>query len=250
MIPTSSGRFWGGRRRARLRHRPWRRWPGVCARDRWLRFLDLSPQRHHSVLLLLRHFRSLANGDSRRPVRGGSVRALARRSGNGVPASVKLCLRDGGRSYSGAQSPLDARRPLRHGHPRPRLPSPGGARICNNDSGRKWPGSQRFSLVLLRSRRLARAACDGLQTGPMVMFGTNRPSITSMWIQSAPAESAARTSSPRREKSADKIEGAMRIGDARGERTLKSPTSGIDLCPDMLLDVFRSPQLSQGRRYI
>ena len=37
----------------------------------------------------------------------------------------------------------------------------------------------------------------------MVMFGTKRPSITSTWIQSAPAASTARTSSARRPKSAD-----------------------------------------------
>src|SRR6516162_8999079 len=75
-------------------------------------------------------------------------------------------------------------------------------------------------------------------TGPMVMLGTNRPSITSMWIQSAPAASAARTSSPKRAKSADKIEGAMRIGDAPGERTLEKSASGFDFCWDMLLDFF------------
>jgi hypothetical protein len=49
-------------------------------------------------------------------------------------------------------------------------------------------------------------------SGPMVMFGTNRPSITSTWIQSAPAASAARTSSARRPKSAERMEGAMRMG--------------------------------------
>src|SRR6266446_6356106 len=46
-------------------------------------------------------------------------------------------------------------------------------------------------------------------TGPMVMLGTKRPSITSTWIQSAPAASTARTSSPRRAKSADSADGAM-----------------------------------------
>src|SRR5215211_7636293 len=45
-------------------------------------------------------------------------------------------------------------------------------------------------------------------TGPMVMLGTKRPSITSTWIQSAPAASTARTSSPSRLKSALRIEGA------------------------------------------
>ena len=49
-------------------------------------------------------------------------------------------------------------------------------------------------------------------SGPMVMLGTNRPSMTSTWIQSAPAASTARTSSASRPKSAERIEGAMRIG--------------------------------------
>ena len=48
--------------------------------------------------------------------------------------------------------------------------------------------------------------------GPMVRLGTKCPSITSTWIQSAPASSIARTSSPSRAKSADRIEGAMRTG--------------------------------------
>ena len=45
--------------------------------------------------------------------------------------------------------------------------------------------------------------------GPIVRLGTKCPSITSMWIQSAPASSIARTSSPSLAKSADRIEGAM-----------------------------------------
>src|SRR5688572_22796221 len=49
-------------------------------------------------------------------------------------------------------------------------------------------------------------------SGPMVMLGTNRPSITSTWIMSAPPASTARTSSPRREKSAGRIDGAIRRG--------------------------------------
>jgi len=45
--------------------------------------------------------------------------------------------------------------------------------------------------------------------GPIVIFGTKCPSITSTCIQSAPAASAAWTSSPSFEKSADNIEGAI-----------------------------------------
>src|SRR6266851_517540 len=51
-------------------------------------------------------------------------------------------------------------------------------------------------------------------TGPMVMLGTKRPSMTSTWIQSAPAASTARTSSPKRVKSADRTEGATRMAAA------------------------------------
>src|SRR6185312_3812504 len=59
---------------------------------------------------------------------------------------------------------------------------------------------------------------DARTTGPMVMFGTKCPSITSTWIQSAPAESTARISSPRRVKSADRREGAMMMGGTLGRR--------------------------------
>src|SRR6266567_8164159 len=48
------------------------------------------------------------------------------------------------------------------------------------------------------------------------MLGTKCPSITSRWIQSAPAASTARTSSPSLEKSEARIEGA--IARARGAK--------------------------------
>src|ERR1700733_10603993 len=44
------------------------------------------------------------------------------------------------------------------------------------------------------------------------MLGTKWPSITSRWIQSAPAASTARTSSPSLEKSDARIEGAITSG--------------------------------------
>src|SRR6516164_11631871 len=44
------------------------------------------------------------------------------------------------------------------------------------------------------------------------MFGTKCPSITSRWIQSAPAWSTARTSSPSLAKSDARIDGAMTSG--------------------------------------
>src|SRR4051794_30595260 len=46
------------------------------------------------------------------------------------------------------------------------------------------------------------------------MFGTKCPSMTSRWIQSAPAASTARISSPSLEKSDAKIDGAMTSGRA------------------------------------
>src|SRR6185312_8053973 len=49
-------------------------------------------------------------------------------------------------------------------------------------------------------------------TGPIVRLGTKWLSITSTWIQSAPAASIASTSAPRAEKSALRIDGAMRTG--------------------------------------
>src|SRR5580704_2523053 len=49
-------------------------------------------------------------------------------------------------------------------------------------------------------------------SGPMEMLGTKWPSMTSTWIQSAPAASTARTSSPSLAKSAARIDGAMMSG--------------------------------------
>src|SRR5579883_3450208 len=53
-------------------------------------------------------------------------------------------------------------------------------------------------------------------TGPIVRLGTKWLSITSTWIQSAPAASIASTSAPRAEKSALRIDGAMRTGFCMG----------------------------------
>src|SRR5262245_48181160 len=43
----------------------------------------------------------------------------------------------------------------------------------------------------------------------MLRLGTKWPSMTSMWMRSAPAASTSRTSSTSREKSAERIEGAI-----------------------------------------
>ncbi len=69
--------------------------------------------------------------------------------------------------------------------------------------------------------------------GPMVRLGTKWLSMTSTWIQSAPAAVTASISAPKAAKSADRIEGAMRTGccgtirfrDASG---LPSPCGGKD----------------------
>src|SRR5262245_44308269 len=47
--------------------------------------------------------------------------------------------------------------------------------------------------------------------GPMLMLGTKCPSMTSTCTQSQPAASMARTSSPSRAKSAERIDGAIRM---------------------------------------
>src|SRR6185437_5507804 len=48
--------------------------------------------------------------------------------------------------------------------------------------------------------------------GPTEILGTKCPSITSTWIESAPAASMARISSPNLAKSAERIDGAMVSG--------------------------------------
>src|SRR5688572_9158581 len=61
----------------------------------------------------------------------------------------------------------------------------------------------------------------------MVMFGTKWPSITSTWIQSAPAASIARISSPSLEKSDARIDGAIKSGrikaSGRGSSNTRKP---------------------------
>src|SRR5271154_5057865 len=68
----------------------------------------------------------------------------------------------------------------------------------------------------------------------MVMLGTKRPSITSTWIQSAPAVSTARTSSPNRAKSADRTEGAM-MTDGVPPRGLAGAAASREAVPDVLI---------------
>ena len=63
----------------------------------------------------------------------------------------------------------------------------------------KWTSSGK--LVLLRAASTT--------SGPMVMLGTKRPSITSTWIRSAPACSTSAICCPRHRKSAERIEGKI-----------------------------------------
>ena len=68
------------------------------------------------------------------------------------------------------------------------------------------------SIIRWQSNTLSVRLRIALMTGgPKVMFGTKCPSITSRWIQSAPARTTASTSSPSREKSLDSIDGAISV---------------------------------------
>src|SRR5471030_498001 len=96
-------------------------------------------------------------------------------------------------------------------------------------------------------------------SGPMVIFGTKCPSMTSTWIQSAPAASIARTSSPNLAKSAARIDGAMRSGrinclrkTIRVSRGAATGNVARDKCP-RLLTLFResaSQWLDQHRQQV
>lgn len=62
-------------------------------------------------------------------------------------------------------------------------PGPGRPRQLAREARTRWQSST----LSVTGRSAATTS------GPMVMFGTNRPSITSMWIHSAPATSTAFT---------------------------------------------------------
>lgn len=57
--------------------------------------------------------------------------------------------------------------------------------------------------------------------GPNVMLGTNAPSMTSRWTQSAPELSTRATSSPSLEKSAERIDGDTRVMRGPSSRRIK-----------------------------
>src|SRR2546426_5935708 len=71
------------------------------------------------------------------------------------------------------------------------------------------------------SGRRAPRRTDCTTAGPIERLGTKCPSMTSTWMRSAPARSASVTCSPRRAKSAARIEGASRT------RSLRSGGTGL-----------------------
>ncbi len=78
------------------------------------------------------------------------------------------------------------------------------------NSSRKRSGSEIIRCVS-RGRRVTRRSAWTIGV-PMERLGTKCPSMTSTWIRSAPALSASATCSPKREKSAARIEGASVTG--------------------------------------
>ena len=76
-----------------------------------------------------------------------------------------------------------------------------GARGARSSGGRRSARPRRG-----RGRRARRPT-----SGPIVIGGTKWPSMTSTWMTRAPASSTSPTCSPRRAKSAARIEGAMPV---------------------------------------
>src|SRR5229473_8628497 len=114
--------------------------------------------------------------------------------------------------------------------------APASANAGINSSGFsiiRWQSSGNF--VTLRS--------DFTTGGPIVRFGTKCPSIISTWTTLPPPSPAARTCSPRRAKSAERIEGASSINvglsqgtSARNSNTLEALILAPGLCDNHSLD--------------
>ena len=75
-----------------------------------------------------------------------------------------------------------------------------------------------------------RSASAATISAPNVIGGTKWPSITSTWMTRAPAASTSSTCSPRRAKSADRIEGAIRRSrsSAASRQRARSMASHLD----------------------
>src|SRR6266566_3195071 len=86
---------------------------------------------------------------------------------------------------------------------------------------------------------------------PMLMFGTKRPSITSMWIWSAPAASTRAISSARTPKSADRIEGAILTAiliSRAAQPDGREPVDAVAIGPRAQIAVGVQRQREVGRR--
>ena len=144
-------------------HRPWRRRTRLQARDRRLRLLDFSAQRHRDVLRIFRGARRAAKCDGRRPVRRAIFSSAGHRDRNGLPALLELHLRAFGGRRRGAQHALDPGGAVRHGAPGPGVSSFGGARVHRDGRGRRWAAAQRVSVVVFRrsSAVTARVSAPG-----------------------------------------------------------------------------------------
>src|SRR5262245_27731284 len=79
---------------------------------------------------------------------------------------------------------------------------------ASTNSSRKKSGSETIRCVS-RGRHVTRRS-EATMGAPIERLGTKCPSMTSTWMRSAPACSASATCSPRRAKSAARIEGASR----------------------------------------
>src|SRR4028118_925107 len=92
-----------------------------------------------------------------------------------------------------------------------------------------------------------------MTAGPKLMLGTKCPSITSRWVQAAPPASNCWTSSPRRLKSAERTDGAIRRGrvicgdrlacvswlvDGQGRRILyrRYDNPGLHICDELVVE--------------
>ena len=129
------------------RDRSRRRRPGLEARHRRLRLLDLPAQRHRDVLRFFAAFAVLqgatAGGPSGRELFDPSRVAIE----TALPARIELHLRAGGgrrprrAASSGRKSGLAGHRPSR-----PRLPGAGGPGIRRHGRARRRPAAQRLPL--------------------------------------------------------------------------------------------------------
>src|SRR5215471_3140482 len=91
---------------------------------------------------------------------------------------------------------------------------PASANVSRNASGSD-------TMRCVSSGRRVTRRTDCTMAGPIERLGTKCPSMTSTWMRSAPARSASVTCSPRRAKSAARIEGASRT------RSLLSGGTGL-----------------------